>query len=192
MSDERIRRAVQEYNRFAERTGSPGRMDSTLAFERPELVFAAEMWRRCCGDRRMPPRSALDPKLLKSVLPHVAIIDVVSAIERRRFRIRLMGTAVARIFGDHTGKFVDEAIVPPYAERWSSAFDAAIRAGGPCRLAGRVEYKQIHHVSAELVLAPMGERETVDSILAVAYAKFSTQHIFVPMIRETISASPGA
>ena len=56
----------------------------------------------------MPARDDIDPVTMPiELLPNIVLVDVLP--EARRFRYRVMGTAVARMLGpDWEGRFVDE------------------------------------------------------------------------------------
>ncbi len=192
MPSERLLLAAEEFNRIAERMAAPGRCDPTLSFETPQLAEVVCVWRDKASGRNMPLRRDMDARTLKAYLPNVAIVDVVESGDMRRYRFRVMGTSISQVLGDHTGKFIDEAIVSPFCERWCAAMDAALMAGGPIRVTGRVEYRQRDHLVMELMLAPIGPRdESAEAVLVVAYATSSARHVFDPLVRNTVSAQPG-
>jgi hypothetical protein len=189
MANERLIRAADDYNSFAEHSGAPSRCDSSLSFETPELLQLAALWRDKSAGRDMPLRRDMDARALKAYLPHITIFDIVDDEGRRRYRFRLMGTSIARMFGDHTGRTLDEAIVSPFRERWTAAIDAALQAGGPIRLSGRVEYRELDYLAMEIFLAPIEQRdEGAESVLAATYSKASARHLFDPLVRNKVSA----
>jgi hypothetical protein len=189
MANERLIRAADDYNRFAEQSGAPSRCDPSLSFETPELVQVASLWRDKSAGRDMPLRRDMNARALKAYLPHIILADVVDDAGRRRYRFRLMGTSIARMFGDHTGRFLDEAIVSPFRERWTAAIDAALQAGGPIRLSGRIEYRQLDYLAMEIFLAPIEQRdERAEFVLGATYSKLSARHVFDPMVRNRVSA----
>lgn len=184
----RARQAAEQFNRIAERTKVPGRCDPTLSFETPELVQALALWQEKAAGREMPLRSDISARTLKPFLPNLIVVDIVADSQTRRYRARLMGTAISYVFGDHTGKFIDEAVAPPFRERWSAALDAAVVAGRPLRFAGRVEYAGQDYLSAELLLAPFGAPDrTAEAVLAVGYFKSVALHIAGPAVRNAIT-----
>jgi hypothetical protein len=174
MPQSRAELAAEDHNRFTERTGSPGRADATLSFEQEELRQALSVWREKAGSGEMPSRRDISATTLKPFLPNVAIMDVVEEGGQRRFKIRLIGTAVARLLGDHTGRFLDEAIASPQRERWSSVINAAVNARAPLRNFGRLEYRGQEYLTVELMMAPIGARpDSAEAVLIVAYARSS-------------------
>lgn len=68
------------------------------------------------GDSGVPQRGAFTPEVIKAWLPNIAIVEAVAGeAGRRRFRVRLAGTAAAAFGGrDLTGMFLDEAVVPEH------------------------------------------------------------------------------
>ena len=78
----------------------------------PDLVLAIEYWDRLCDGRRLPPRSALDPAEIKSLLPRVMLVDVVPG-EPPRFRFRLSGTGIGNAHGRDLKNLYAEDLQPP-------------------------------------------------------------------------------
>jgi hypothetical protein len=187
MPPDRASVAAEEFNRFAESTAAPSRCDPTLAFETPALAKALALWREKTGEREIPPRCDFGAHALKAYLPTVAIVEAVDEGGTRRYRFRLMGTAIADLLGDHTGKFIDEAVASPFRERWSAAMGATLAAGAPLRLFGRVGYNNLNFLSMELLLAPLRD-DQAESILIVAYARSPNLHAFKPLAKDTVSA----
>jgi hypothetical protein len=192
MTDQRYLHATEEFNRFAEHAGAQGRCDPSLSFSAPELHRVLAIWREKAAGRTMPLRIDMNARTLSPFLPHVIIVDVVESSDERRFRLRLMGTTITRMLGDHTGQFVDEAFASPFRERWAVAIGTALDAGGPIRLSGRLEYKAHDFVETEFLLAPVEPcAGSAEAVLIVAYAKYSARHVFEPLVRNTVSMSSG-
>jgi hypothetical protein len=74
----------------------------------PILREALAYWQRKRGERAMPCRRDIDPAELPFwLLPHLQLTDAIEG--GRRFRYRLVGTAIVGAFGaEFTGKHVDE------------------------------------------------------------------------------------
>ena len=188
MTDQRHLHATEEFNRFAERVGAQGRCDPSLSFSAPELLKVLAIWREKASGRTVPLRGDMNARTLSAFLPHVIIVDVVERSDERRFRLRLMGTTITRMLGDHTGQFVDEAFASPFRERWAVAIATALDAGSPIRLFGRLEYKARDFVETEFLLAPVEPcAASAEAVLIVAYAKYSARHVFEPLVRNTVS-----
>ena len=90
----------------------------------PEIAAFHDYWRaRCTGDR-LPSREAIDPAELKSLLPHLLIVDIEQT--PLRIRYRLVGTAiVSSSRRDITGHYLDELRFDHPDER--ATFEAGYR-----------------------------------------------------------------
>jgi hypothetical protein len=102
MPNARISQVSEGFNRFAERIGAPSRCDPTLSFVAPQLTQALAVWRAKANGKDIPSRRSLDAHALRAFLPNVCLVDVVDG-PTPRYRMRLIGTALARLLGDHTG-----------------------------------------------------------------------------------------
>lgn len=75
----------------------------------PKIRQFVEYWRAAAPEGRLPGRQHLDPTAIPALLANLWILDV----ERdgaARFRYRLIGTNVARAFGqDLTGRYLNQA-----------------------------------------------------------------------------------
>lgn len=70
---------------------------------------AHNYWQSLSNNGRAPTRQSIDPTAVSvETIPHIVLIDVEYG-PQQRFRYRLVGTGVTRIFGsDYTGKYLDE------------------------------------------------------------------------------------
>lgn len=77
--------------------------------DKSPLLPILNYWRGLGNPKSLPSRRDIDPtELTSSALPSIVLIDVEEA-PQRRFRYRLVGTAVSGIFGaDYTGLYLDE------------------------------------------------------------------------------------
>lgn len=81
----------------------------------PLLRQLYDYWQKKRGNRAMPSRADIDPAELRAVLPHLMLTDIVDG--GRRFRYRLVGTAVAESFGKNmTGMHIDELMTGTYRQ----------------------------------------------------------------------------
>ena len=171
----------------------PARCDPALDFEHSQLNEAVELWRQTAQGREMPRRRDMTARALKQFLPNLAIVDAVDNGGVCRFRMRLMGTALAELLGDHTGRFIDEFVRSPFHERWCAIFSAAIAAGEPVRVFGRIEYRQLDYIAIEMMAAPIdGSPSAAKAVLIVAQTSFSARHVFAPLVRNRISTAAPA
>lgn len=82
------------------------RFNATGAAEGPEpqspiLLALLRYWQSICRDNRLPGRADLDPLGMRSLLPHVYLIDVLPGDrpDRWRFRARLLGEKHVEVYG---------------------------------------------------------------------------------------------
>ena len=145
-----------EYNAQATRDGWHSLCDPNLAFLHPDLARLLELWRSEAGDGAIPHRRTMSPRLLKSFLRDIAIYERLKGDDgRRRYSVRLMGTAFAQILGDLTGKYVDEAIPSEFVPRWHAALDVTLTARAPLRFLGREDTNRMTFLTGEFFSAPL-------------------------------------
>jgi hypothetical protein len=73
----------------------------------PRLAQLFDYWERKRAGRAMPKRSDIDPGEIAQLLPFIKIVEVVD--DGARYRYRLVGTGIVRVFGvDFTGKYLDQ------------------------------------------------------------------------------------
>jgi hypothetical protein len=144
-----------DFNAHAAAQGWSAICDPSLAFERRELAALNDIWCRAAGDRPMPARLEMTPRLLKDCLPHVAFLERVPREDGHRYRVRLFGSAYQPIFGELTGRFLDDGLPPAVAPLWHAALDAVFGYGAPLRIAGRSEVPDKEFFAAEYFAAPL-------------------------------------
>lgn len=148
--------SVAEYNARAARDGWHSLCDPSLAFNHPDLAKLWELWHSEAGEDGVPHRRVMSPRLLKSFLRDIAIYEqLIEADGRRRYRVRLMGTAFAQILGDLTGKFLDEAIPAEFLPRWHASLDVTLATGVALRFLGREDTNHMTFLTGEFFSAPL-------------------------------------
>src|SRR4051794_15940416 len=116
---------IEGFNAQARAQGWPTRCDGRMAFEHPEHERLVTAWTAKCGNRPMPARSDFTARDLKQHLPRILLFERQREDQRwGAFRIRLMGTGLVQVWGDLTGKFVDEAFPPALQPRWHAFLHA--------------------------------------------------------------------
>ena len=180
------------YNRSAERDRWPSRVDPALAFEAPELREAHAVWRKAAGARALPLRSDLTPRLMKHFLAKVAVLDIVRAAGRTRFRVRIVGTALERTFGGMTGQFLDETLSEPFRSRWEATLRVPLLAGAAARSIGRVEFRDQTYLQAETFYGPMGADIAAPDSMLVVVNTVTTKAPATPVFKTPAKASSDA
>jgi hypothetical protein len=81
----------------------------------PRIRAFFDYWRSLAVGGTVPARSLVDPAAIKSLLPHLMIVDL--SPEPMRIRYRLVGTEVVRFTGiDITGHYLDELELDEFSE----------------------------------------------------------------------------
>lgn len=163
-----------EYNRVAAEGGWHSLCDDTASFAHPDLVKLLELWRsEAQAAAGIPPRRVMSPRLLKPFLRDVALYErLVGGDGKRRYRVRLIGTAFAQILGDLTGQFIDEAVPKDFVVRWHGSLDATLGHGAPLRFLSREDTKGMTFLTGEFFSAPLLADDGQMS-LVLAAARFS-------------------
>jgi len=73
---------------------------------------------------RLPGQRDIDLFTFPDLLPWIILHDVINVGGRRRFRIRMEGTEVTKLFGTHrTGKWLEEVFTPRDAKRIHQSYE---------------------------------------------------------------------
>jgi hypothetical protein len=153
-------------NALAQTNGWPMRCDSELAFEQSELSQLCELWFAKAGEG-VPARSALDMRALKPFASHVTILERVGAHPARRYRFRLFGSTLALLFGEHTGRFLDEMVSPALLPNWLAFYDAVLAHRTPFRFINYYRIPSADYLKGEILAAPMAD-DTGEARLVLA------------------------
>jgi hypothetical protein len=158
---------VQLVNAQARVQGWPVRCDPDLDFENPELAWFISVWDDVRGDRTMPVRADLTARVLKQNLAKLMLFERIQGEERHFYRVRLMATGLTQIWGDITGKLIDEALPERLLPRWYGFLDLIILHRGPLRFVSRVDYQGKDFLVAEIGGAPIAD-ETGNPTMVMA------------------------
>ncbi|HEX3810274.1 MAG TPA: PAS domain-containing protein [Rhizomicrobium sp.] len=176
--------ATLAYNAQAAERGWPSYCDATLAFDSAELVDMLEIWRAAAGTRAMPLRSDLTARLLKSHMPHIAIYErIKSEASRTRYRVRLMGTAFAQVYGDLSGKIVDDVVPAAMVPRFHYANNEVLDARLPLRFVSRVDMQNKSYFVAEYAMLPLMDDEGTPAMV-LSRAHFATTRSWNDVARD--------
>lgn len=161
---------AEAVNVYAERQGWPFRCSTELTFARPELGRLRDIWCEKAAGRHVPYRSDFDARTLKPVLRNIAIVERVSSYGRIRMRLRLIGSEIAGLFGEHAGRHLDEAVPPTLLPRWETIYDAVLDSGRLFRVITNYDHPRVNYLSGESLLAPMLDaRANPTMLLCCAY-----------------------
>ncbi len=153
-----IRAAADAYNAQSEAGGWEQFCDPELAFTHRDYASVIGLWKAQAGARAIPARADMTARVLKTFLPNVALKERVET-NPSRYRWRLMGTRVAQIIGERTGKFADENAAPRLAARAIASCDMTLDMATPLRFVGRVLARDKDHMASETLYLPLADEE---------------------------------
>jgi hypothetical protein len=160
--------AIAAFNTKAILRGWQARFERAHAFKAPALNDLLRIWLERAA-HGIPSRTDFDARSLKPILPYLSVVECVTTDGVARYRVRLVGTAMARIFGEQTGKFIDEALPRAVLERWVAVYDTVLAAGGPVRIESVFQLPQFSYLACETFSAPVrGVSGNADTILSAS------------------------
>ena len=148
--------AVAAFNALSARENWEQQCDPTLTFAHSDFPVMLDIWKKQADGKPMPMRRSMTPRALKGFLPRVAINERVS-IHPPRFKWRLMGTQVAQVLGERTGKYMDEDAPPRQVARWNASLDLVLRTARLMRFCGRVLANNKTFLASELLFMPLSD-----------------------------------
>jgi hypothetical protein len=161
--------ACAELNALAEAKGWPMRCGYDEAFDRAELHALCELWWSKAADG-VPARSAFDIHALKPFVRNVTILEREATNGSRRYRFRLFGSTLALLFGEHTGRYLDEMVAAELLPSWLAFYDTVLSCGQPLRVFTYYRIKSDDFVKGEILAAPLADDSgDVRMILAMTY-----------------------
>jgi hypothetical protein len=106
--------------------------DATLDLRHHDHRTLFDYWRARFHGDRLPGRSDIDPADLRSLLPRLALIDVLREPSGLAFRYRLTGTEIVNRAGrDPTGKRFDELYRGDYLQTANETYRQVVESARP-------------------------------------------------------------
>ena len=137
--------------------------------DHPGIRAFYAFWLAKRGRRKVPSRTDFDPVELKPYLPHLFMIDVVGM--PARFRYRLCGIAVAAIYGEFTGAWVDEFLPANFREVALARLADAAENLHVHYLVQRLTWQDRPYVRYRRLLMPLSDDQVrANILLGVVYA----------------------
>jgi hypothetical protein len=134
------------------------KFDSELEFERAELNALRDIWRQKSASRGYATRADFDARTIKSYMRNLSILDVVMQEDgTRRYRYRYVGSAIVEVFGEQTGKYIDDFVPADKLARWTAVHDLVTLSGRPLRFVVNYTSPQINYLSSECLMLPLSE-----------------------------------
>ncbi|HET6159098.1 MAG TPA: PAS domain-containing protein [Dongiaceae bacterium] len=142
---------------------------SLLAESHRSLQNLYTYWNAQRGTRSMPGRGDIDPVDLKSLLPDLILIDVVT--DPRRYVYRLVGTHEVDMRGrDPTGKAVDEAYYGESAEDTTDYLDRVVRTCAPVLYRGTYQPLRTRTQRDDVLFLPLSkDGDAVNMIMVLSH-----------------------
>jgi hypothetical protein len=131
----------------------------------PALQQLLDYWTSKLNGRAMPSRADIDPTEIPHLLPDLLLAEV--HYEPRRYRWRLIGTAVTGILGrDSTNKWFDELYEGKILEAFEAVMDMTLAVHGPVRFEGTGRFANKDYLAYESLHLPLSkDGTTIDMIL---------------------------
>ena len=162
-------KACAELNALAEAKGWPLRCGSSENFRRSELQALCDLWRSKAA-ACIPARSAFDMRALAPFARNITILQREGAGGARRYRFRLFGSTLALLFGEHTGRTLDEMVSPDLLESWLAFYDIVLTSREPLRVDNYYRTPNEDYIKGEIFAAPMADDSgDVRMVLAATY-----------------------
>lgn len=165
--------AAKDYNERAVRQNWYQRCDPTLSFMEPSCREFLSLWRAKAGDRRMPLRSQMSPRDLKTYLKDI-VLGHREQTNPSSYRFRLIGTALTGIVGEHTGQRFEDAIPPEHLSRWIEVCDLILESEQPWRFLGRVHIRGREYLNAENLYMPLADQDGVPAFV-MGYCRYTSR-----------------
>jgi hypothetical protein len=162
--------AIRTFNERAVSENWPVRCSEADSVAQPELGEIRELWRGRAKTSGIPLRRDFDMRTLKAFVRHVSIIERMPSLRQTRFRYRLVGSEIARVFGDSTGRYLDEVITPQFLPSWRAAYALVLGLDDAIRFESWYQNPRADYLTGESICAPLrGASGTTDTILSATY-----------------------
>jgi hypothetical protein len=184
MDRESARGSAYAYNAMATTHGWAAYCDHTLDFHWAPFEDLRKIWDEARAGESLPRRAALTARLLKDHLRCLAIYErFVDNDGARHYRARLVGTAYAQVYGELTGKVVDEIVSGEKLLRFHLALDQTLKSPLPLRVIAAADIPDKSFLSAEYFLAPLADAAGAPSMVLIC-AHFSGEKPWVEYFTE--------
>ena len=167
--------AAELYNARAQSQGWASYCDPTLSFDHDGFHQLVGLWHTLRGAAPLPPRQAMTARLLKDFLPDLALYERSEVPGGYRHLCRLMGTRVAQVYGEHTGKVMQDFLPPQHIARFCAGIDEGLKVGAPLRFLARTDSANSDYLSAEYCVMPLADAAGAPTMVMIGVS-FSGVH----------------
>jgi hypothetical protein len=171
MGKESLARDLGELRIPALVNDSTFQFDAELNFERPELNQLRDIWREKTKSKLIASRADFDARTVKPFMRHMAILDVEALPDGdRRYKNRYEGSAIVEVFGEQTGRYLDEYMPPDRIARWRAGHDLVVLSARPLRIVVNYKSPQISYLRSEIFCFPLSEDgSTINMVMGFNY-----------------------
>ena len=162
------------YNMHARKKGWDARCDAPDVFLWPGFAPLLSLWNDLRGAAPMPRRSAMTARRLKTFLPDIALYEKVAPGSPSVWRVRLTGTEFATVYGEHSGKLLNECLMPGPAFRFQIGLDEVMDARRPLRFIARCDCVDRKFLSGEFCGLPLADDQDRPAMVLLC-ARFSAE-----------------
>jgi hypothetical protein len=147
---------ADDFNAAAKLYRWPALCDPTCTFFYAKHHDALALWRSLSGIEGIPFRREMTARRFQPYLKSIFLYERVEPSHgERRYRMRLMGSRIVQVFGEFTGKYLDEVVPENFLPRWEALPDAVLGTGAPLRFLVRSDTFDKAHMVAEYFCAPL-------------------------------------
>lgn len=134
----------------------------------------AAYWQAKKGGRLAPARADIDPVDIPALMPHMMLVDIEPTT--RRFRFRLIGTAITNGLGrDLTGRYLDELLLNETQRALFAEYRRVADTGQPACATWEYTREDGRHVRFERVVLPLSSDGTTINMMLSGIA-FDVAH----------------
>ena len=125
---------ADDFNAAAKLYRWPALCDPTCKFFYAKHHDVLALWRSLAGIEGIPFRAEMTARRFQPYLKSIFLYERVEPSHgERRYRMRLMGSRIVQVFGEFTGKYLDEVVPENFLPRWEALPDAVLGTGAPLR-----------------------------------------------------------
>lgn len=160
---------LSHLNVLAAANNWPTEFDASLAFERAELRQLLALWREKAAGS-VPPRSAFDIRSMKPFATNFWLVQREREGDDTQYRFRLFGSALQFLFGEHTGRSLDDMVTAELLPSWRASYDAVLEERLPLRITQLFQIAPDQFLRAEVLAAPLADASgRVEMLLGATY-----------------------
>lgn len=176
--------AATAFNKMSASHGWRQLCDPTLSFELPYYNDVVNLWRQKAAPDRIPARSHISARDLKPFLRYIAMAERIQE-NPSVYRWKLIGTKVAEVLGEHTGKLFEDSVAPEHLQRWNEVCDMVLSGTQPWRFYGEVTVSGRDYLIADNLYLPLADDDGTPRFV-MALCRYTPSHMESDGILESI------